>query len=172
MISESAFFGDSRTYIYNPNTPPSVFFYFKDLEAFIKEGEILNKPKNSIEQKQIMYKYFRQNGFITLDLFPFALNPNHTKLHYRDISKSLYQRLMEVTTNEYLIPKLEFCMKKVSDDAHFVYRYKRLYDKTENHFEKVLSKLTQTKYKIDSINGNGMHLDKAKLRSLLNKGNL
>jgi hypothetical protein len=167
MVSESPFFGDSKIYIYNPNTPPSVFFYFRDIEIFLNEDEEIIKPKTTIEQKNMMYEYFRKNGFITLDLFPFALNPNHTKIDYRNITKSLYQELLEVTKKEYLIPKLNKCLEKSDKDTHFVYRYKRLFEKTENHFEKVLSNLTQTNYKIDSINGKGMHLDKGKLRSLL-----
>ncbi len=167
MVSESPFFGDSKTYIYNENTPPSVFFYFKDLEAFTKEGENISKPKITIEQKNMMYKYFKQNGFITLDLFPFALNPNHTKLHYRNISKSLYQNLLEETKDNYLIPKLNRCLEKCDKNSHFVYRYKRLFDKTENHFEKILLNITNTKYKIDTVNGKGMHLDRDKLQSLL-----
>jgi len=39
MISESPLFGDVQRYIYNPNTPTSVFFHFKDLEAFLEDGQ-------------------------------------------------------------------------------------------------------------------------------------
>jgi hypothetical protein len=168
MISESAFFGDIQRYIYNPNTPTSVFFHFKDLEAFLDEGQTLKKPKTTQEKKNMMFEYFYKNGFITLDIFPFALNPNHTKIHYRKISKKLYHQLLKVTTKNYLIPKLKLCLEKSNEHTHYVYRYKRLFDKTENHFETVLNQISPITYKIDSINGSNMSLDRDKLRSLLN----
>jgi len=52
MISESPLFGDIQRYIYNPNTPTSVFFHFKDLEAFLEDGQTIKKPKLVEEQKK------------------------------------------------------------------------------------------------------------------------
>lgn len=167
MISESPLFGDIQRYIYNPNTPTSVFFTFKDLEAFLEDGQILKRPKLIQEQKNIMYEYFYKNGFITLDIFPFALNPNHTKIHYRKMSKKLYHQLLKITTENYLIPKLKLCLDKSNKDTYYVYRYKRLFEKTENHFEYILNKISSKKYKIDTINGTNMSLDRDKLKRLL-----
>lgn len=82
MISKSALFGDIQRYIYNPNTPTSVFFHFKDLEAFLNDGQIIKRPKTTQEQKNIIYEYFYKKGFITLDIFSFALNPNNTTKIY------------------------------------------------------------------------------------------
>jgi len=167
MISESPLFGDMQRYIYNPNTPTSVFFHFKDLEAFLNDGQTIKRPKSIQKQKDIMFEYFFKNGFITLDIFPFALNPNHTKINYRKISKKLYHELLKITTENYLIPKLKLCLNKSNEHTHYVYRYKRLFDKTENHFEKVLNKISSKEYKIDTINGTNMSLDRVKLRRLL-----
>ena len=167
MISESPLFGDIQRYIYNPNTPPSVFFHFKDLEAFLDHGQTINKPNTVQEQKNIMFEYFCKNGFITLDIFPFALNPNHTKIHYRKMSKKLYHQLLKITTETYLIPKLKLCLDKSNEHTHFVYRYKRLFDKTENHFEEILNQISSKEYKIDTINGTNMSLDRDKLKRLL-----
>ena len=167
MISESPLFGNIQRYIYNPNTPTSVFFHFKDLEAFLDDGEIIKKPKTTQEKKYIMYEYFYKNGFITLDIFPFALNPNHTKIHYRKMSKKLYHQLLKITTENYLMPKLKLCLEKSDKHTHYVYRYKRLFNKTENHFEKVLNNISSKEYKIDTINGKNMSLDRDKLRRLL-----
>jgi hypothetical protein len=169
MISESPLFGDIQRYIYNPNTPTSVFFHFKDLEAFLKDGQTIKRPKTTQEQKNIMFKYFCKNGFITLDIFPFALNPNHTKLHYRKMSKKLYHQLLKITSENYLIPKLKLCLEKSNKHTHYVYRYKRLFEKTEHHFEKILNQISQNgiEYKIDSINGTNMSLDRNKLKRLL-----
>jgi len=169
MISESPLFGDIQRYIYNPNTPTSVFFHFKDLEAFVDINQIIKKPKSVIEQKRMMFDIFSKNGFLTLDIFPFAFNPNHTKIHYRKMSKKLYYQLLSITTDNYLIPKLKACINKSNEKTHFVYRYKRLFDKTENHFEKILYQVSEKniRYKIDTINGTNMSLDRVKLRSLL-----
>jgi len=158
MISEAPIFGDIQRYIYNPNTPPSVFFHFKDLEAFLDNNRKLPQAKTVQDKKKIMFDYFCQNGFITLDIFPFALNPNHTKLHYRKMSKKLYYQLLKITTQTYLIPKLKLCLEKSNQHTHFVYRYKRLYNKTENHFETILNKISSKEYKIDTINSNNMSL--------------
>ena len=167
MISEAPMFGDIQRYIYNPNTPPSVFFHFKDLEAFLDKNQKLPKPKTTQEKKKIMFEYFCQNGFITLDIFPFALNPNHTKIHFRKMSKKLYHQLLKITTENYLIPKLKLCLEKSNHNTHFVYRYKRLYNKTENHFETILNQISSKEYKIDTINSNNMSLDRDKLKRLL-----
>lgn len=169
MISESPLFGDIQRYIYNPNTPASVFFHFKDLEAFLEDGQTIKKPKIVQEQKRVMFEYFQKNGFITLDIFPFALNPKHTKIHYRKMSKKLYYQLLKVTAENYLIPKLKLCLAKSDEHTHYVYRYKRLFDKTENHFENVLNNISSkdTNHKIDTINGTNMSLDRNKLRELL-----
>jgi len=167
MISESPLFGDIQRYIYNPNTPTSVFFHFKDLEAFLEDGQALIKPTSTVEQKNMMFEYFYKNGFITLDIFPFALNPNHTKIYYRNMSKKLYHQLLKITTENYLIPKLKLCLYKSDEHTHYVYRYKRLFDKTENHFEKILNQISSKKYKIDTINSTNMSLDRDKLKRLL-----
>jgi len=169
MISESPLFGDIQRYIYNPNTPTSVFFHFKDLEAFLEDDQTLIRPTSTVEQKNMMYEYFYKNGFITLDIFPFALNPNHTKIHYRKMSKKLYHQLLTITTENYLIPKLKLCLEKSNEHTHYVYRYKRLFNKTENHFEEILNQISskEIEYKIDTINGTNMSLDKNKLKKLL-----
>ncbi len=169
MISESPLFGNIQRYIYNPNTPTSVFFHFKDLEAFLDDEQILVKPKSTVEQKNMMYEYFYKNGFITLDIFPFALNPNHTKFHYRKMSKKLYHQLLKITTENYLIPKLKLCLNKSNEHTNFVYRYKRLFTKTENHFEEILKQISpeNIQYKVDTINGKNMSLDRNKLKRLL-----
>lgn len=167
MLSESPLFGDIQRYIYNPNTPASVFFYFKDLEAFLEDGQTITRPQTIQEQKNMMYEYFYKSGFIILDIFPFALNPKHTKIHYREMSKKLYHQLLKITTENYLIPKLKLCLDKSNEHTHYLYRYQRLFNKTENHFEIILNQVSPKKYKIDTINGTNMSLDRDKLKRLL-----
>jgi hypothetical protein len=76
---------------------------------------------------------------------------------------------LEITTKNYLIPKLELCLKKSNEYTHFLYRYKRLFKKTGNHFENILKQIApkEIKYKIDTINGTNMSLDRSKLKRFL-----
>ncbi|HIP26323.1 MAG TPA: hypothetical protein EYG80_01545 [Flavobacteriaceae bacterium] len=84
------------------------------------------------------------------------------------MSKKLYHQLLKITTENYLIPKLKLCLDKSNEHTHYVYRYKRLFEKTENHFEEVLNQMSSQKYKIDTINSSNMSLNRSKLKRLLN----
>jgi len=166
MISESPLFGDTQKYIYNMNTPPSSFFYFQDIKVF-PNCENIMQPIIIREQKKIMLNEFKKNGFLILDIFPFALNQKDTIINYRQMNISLYRQLLKITTESYLIPKLKLCLEKSNEYTHFIYRYKRLFNQTENHFEKVLNQIASKEYKIDTINGTNMSLDRDKLKRLL-----
>ena len=110
--------------------------------ANMKWPPISNSLKKVYQEQNILHHFekdesYLKNAFKTLDIFPFALNPNHTKIHYfkiSKISKKLYHQLLKITDENYLIPKLKKCLKKSNEHTHYVYRYKRLFDKTENHF--------------------------------------
>jgi hypothetical protein len=167
MISEAPLFGDKQTYIYNINAKPSAFFHFNDLEAFSTYHEIVQNPQNPIEKKKIMLKHFIKNGFLILDIFPFALNPNITKINYRNVNQALYHNLLNKTQECYLKPKIEMCLKKSQDTTLFLYRYKRLFELTENHFEHVLNSVSPKRYTVDTVNGTNMSLDRDRLQSLL-----
>ena len=68
----------------------------------------------------------------------------------------------------YLLPKLNKCFSKSTEDIRFVYRYKRLYEKTGSYFDSVLDNMHSEKiYKTDTINGDNMSLDRNKLKKLL-----
>ena len=67
----------------------------------------------------------------------FVLNPNHTK--------KLYHQLLKITTENYLIPQLKLCLDKTDEHTYYVYRYKRLFNKTENHFEEILNQISSKK---------------------------
>jgi len=168
MISESPLFGDIQKYIYNINTRPSSFFYFQDIQAFPNCENII-QPTTIQEQKKIMLETFQKNGFLILDIFPFALNQKDTVINYRQMNITLYKQLLKIVTDNYLIPKLTLCLEKSSKQTHFIYRYKKLFDKTENYFESVLNNISlkEIQYKIDTINGTNMSLDRNKLKELL-----
>jgi hypothetical protein len=168
LISEAPLFGDNKSYIYNVNTAPSSFFHFEDITAFPTWDKNIIQPTLIQEKKRLMLQEFQKNGLIILDIFPFAFNDNDTKLNYRKMNTKLYKELLEVTRQNYLLPKLNKCFSKLTNDSKFVYRYKRLYEKTGNHFDSVLNSVSsEIIYTTDTINGDNMSLNRNKLKSLL-----
>lgn len=165
MISESPLFGENETYIYNKNTPPTSFFRFNDMKYLPNYEEVV-KPKSTYETKEVMINQFIKSGFITLDIFPFPLNEKDTSINYRKMSKKLYSDILNFTKESYLKPKLELLLKKTNPNSYFLYRYKRLYDKTDNHLERVLDEIGSNNYKIDTIHSNNIPIDRNKLYSL------
>ena len=168
MISESSLFGDIHKYIYNKNTKPSSFFYYKDLEAFPTFNNI-KKPNSTQEQKEIMLNEFIKNGFLILDLFPFSLNEKDTTINYRKMSKKLYKKLLEISRDHYLIPKLKVCLEKSTKNTKYIYRYKRLKGKIGDHFKEILKKVSnqEIEYEIDTINSENMWLNRSELKRIL-----
>ena len=166
LISEAPLFGNEQKYVYNINTSPSSFFYFQDLQAFPTYHEITTIPKNHILKKKLMLEHFAKNGFLILDIFPFALNHNITAINYRNMNVGLYTKLLNKTVDAYLKPKLELCLKKTHQKSKFLYRYQRLFNNTQHHFENVLN-LMSVNYTIDTIHGTNMSLDRNRLQVLL-----
>jgi len=165
LISESPLFGKDEVYIYNKNTAPTSFFRFNDMK-YLPNYEEVSKPKTTYETKEIMINQFIKSGFITLDIFPFPLNEKDTSINYRKMSKKLYSDILNFTKESYLKPKLKVLLKKTNSESYFLYRYKRLYDKTDSHLEKVLKEIGSDNYKIDTIHSNNIPIDREKLASL------
>ena len=165
MISESPLFGENETYIYNKNTQPTSFFRFNDMKYLPNYEEVI-KPKSTYDTKEIMIQQFIKSGFITLDIFPFPLNEKDTTINYRKMSKKLYSDILNFTKESYLKPKLELLLKKTNPNSYFLYRYKRLYDKTDSHLERVLEEIGSNNYKVDTIHSKNIPIDREKLYSL------
>ncbi len=169
IISESPLFGKEQKYIYNTNTAPSSFFYYQDIEALPTVTTLPQKPKSIVDQKQIMLRELIRSGVLILDIFPFAFNKKNTSLHYRRMGAGIYRQLLKGTTENYLRPKLQLCLDKSNEDTLFIYRYKRLFDKKEGYFEEVSSNIGKGKYKVETINGKNMPMNREKLRELLSR---
>jgi len=165
MVSESPLFGENETYIYNKNTKPTSFFRFNDMK-YLPNYENVIKPDSIYETKEVMINQFIKSGFITLDIFPFPLNEQDTSINYRKMTKRLYSDILNFTKECYLKPKLEMLLKKTNSNSYFLYRYKRLYDKTDNHLEKVLEEIGENNYKIDTIHSKNIPIDREKLYKL------
>jgi len=165
MVSESPLFGEKETYIYNKQTQPTSFFRFNDMK-YLPNYEEVTKPNTTYETKEVMINQFIKSGFITLDIFPFPLNEKDTSINYRKMSRRLYSDILNFTKETYLKPKLELLLKKTNPNSYFLYRYKRLYDKTDNHLEKVLEEIGSDNYKVDTIHSRNIPIDREKLYNL------
>jgi len=51
MFSEAPLFGKKQTYLYNPDSKPTAFFYFQDLKAFPTYKNTDLTPKSAHDKK-------------------------------------------------------------------------------------------------------------------------
>lgn len=164
MISEAPLFGESRNYFYNLNSKFSSFFYFKNIEAFN-----ISYTKEDYNNKEFVLNILNENGFIILDLFPYALNKVDTQINYNSLKSKQYQKLFQIVVQSYLDKKLSLIKGKSFKDTIFIYRYKRLKEKLSGILESELVNLNLIEKGeiLDTLNNN-MSLDKDKLRIILN----
>jgi tyrosyl-tRNA synthetase len=154
MLSEAPLWGDKRNYIYNPNSNYTQFFYREDLEA------VLNRP---IPNKEIFIEELTRLGLIVLDVLPFALNENKTKLTYNQFSVSEYRQLIESTSKFHLEKKIGIIRKRSSNPNVF-FRYKNV----KVACDKIIkSKLTIINYDLPYISKQGGGIDHEKLIKLI-----
>jgi hypothetical protein len=137
MLSEAPLFGNSKKYFYNPEAKFSSFFYFNDLKA-LSDGQIQTQFSTHKEKKQYMLRSLNERGFLILDIFPFAFNPVNTKINYRNMGVKKYKKIFESTHPFYLSPKLKLIKIKRMAGIKFIFRYKRLMDRTGNFLERSL----------------------------------
>lgn len=169
IVSEAPLFGNKETYIYNENTPLTSFFTFNDIKCFSNLN--LNKNSSNLEKKMFIIEQFIKNGVIVLDLFPFAFNQYNTVVNYKKMSKPFYKDILLLTEKSYLIPKIEDIFIKNNGIPVILYRYKRLYEKTDNHLFKVLNRLGY-QYDSDFIHSKNIPLDRDKLIKIIKNKDL
>ena len=117
MIAEAPLWGKDKSYIYNPETKNTSFFYKSDLEY------VLNIQ---IADKQDFIKYCNKIGLLIIDISPFALNTEDTIINYRSISANQYLKLVKNTFPFYFEQKLRTVCKKKSDSIKVFFRYARV----------------------------------------------
>ena len=163
MLSEAPLFGPKQTYIYNPKTSPSAFFHFNDLSALLDKKILSFQFDSVVAKKSFLIDCLAENGLLVLDLFPYALNPKITQINFRTIPKTLYRQLLFETESVYLRPKIEAILSK--SKPVFVYRYKKLADKTNRFMEDELKqmKLIENDGKLTCVGGTNMSIDRDKL---------
>jgi hypothetical protein len=166
MLSETPLFGKNQVYFYNPESKNTAFFHFKDLQALSKKP-IETSFKSGSDQRNYLLSRLAEKGFVVLDIFPFALNKPDTCLTYQNMSKSLYKKLMDVSVDIYLRPKLELMQCKSHSKTRFIYRYKRLKNITGKVVEQQLKDIgfLSDGEIVPSINGTNMSLDRDVLAS-------
>lgn len=117
MIAEAPLWGKDKSYIYNPETKNTSFFYKSDLEY------VLNIQ---IADKQDFINYCNKIGLLIIDISPFALNTEDTIINYRSISANQYLKLVKNTFPFYFEQKLRTVSKKKSDSIKVFFRYARV----------------------------------------------
>ena len=161
MISEAPRYGSKETYFYNPDAVFTSFFWFDDIKAFSKPGlETYSMPNQ--KKKEYVYNILSQNGFIILDIFPFAFNESETKVSYRNLKRGEYKQTLDRSYPSYLKLKLQLIKNKSHSETRFFYRYKFLKDIVNNYLrDKLLeNQLLCKDDDIPCIGGKNMSLDR------------
>ena len=165
LLSEAPLYGANKNYFYNPDTPPSAFFWFNDARAVAGEDFSQGKKfKNARKKKQFLINSANDSGLLILDLFPYAFNEN-TALNYRKVSKELYQRIFQDSVKEHLREKLDLIREKCSKSPLFLYRYDRIKVRINEYVASELcsKKLLVKNTAIASVGGTNMSLDRKSL---------
>ena len=159
MIAEAPLWGKNKSYIYNPDTKNTSFFYKSDLEY------VLNIQ---IADKQDFINCCNEIGLLIIDISPFALNTEDTVINYRSIRANQYCKLVRNTLPFYFEQKLRAVGKKKSDSIKVFFRYARVKKRflplisetlIDCHFIKAASE-------ISDISKRGWNMDKLKFRVL------
>jgi hypothetical protein len=170
LLSEAPLFGENKNYFYNPDTAPSGFFWFNDAEPVAGKNFALGEKIERRERKQFLLKTLSKNGFLILDLFPYALNDN-TALSYKTISKENYLTIFKASSDEHLSKKLDLVKSKCKGSRLplFLFRYKRLKEHLDQELRDMLvtKGLLEKDAIIDSIGGKNMSLDRDRFWQLV-----
>ncbi len=168
MLSEAPLYGSEQSYIYNPDTKPTAFFHFNDLSAIIDADQMETDFDSPRSKKSYMIDCLAQNGFLFLDIFPFALNPMITAFNFKKMSAKMYNRLLAESVPFYLRPKLQWISEKSNGETQFVYRYKKLIDRTGQIVGSALQEigLIPAGIELEHIGGTNMPLDRSKLSEI------
>ena len=171
LLSEAPLFGTNETYFYNPDSHFTSFFHFNDAMAVL--GESFADGHQFLDdraKKEFLHAELANAGVIILDIFPFALNPRHTLITYRNLSAKEYETLFLRTSDLYFKPKLT---KLMGDRIpHFAFRYQRVAKRLERQVTEAVNMVIGKtsgfvgRVTIDKVCGTNMTLDREKLRTL------
>ena len=168
MIAEAPLWGKSKSYIYNPDTPFTQFFYKSDLEY------ILNIQ---IKDKAEFIKCCNKIGLLIIDISPFALNSEDTVINYRSKSKNnpyglteqQYRELVERTIPMFFEEKIKAIAPKMSSDIKVFFRYARVNKRFQDLISEILvtNGLIKSGNEILDISKGGGGIDRKKFEIIL-----
>ncbi len=160
MIGEAPLWGNDKSYIYNPETVNSQFFYREDLACLVTEN-------CQLEDKTQFLERLNELGIVIVDISPFALNPENTEINYRILGRGAYKSLIQLSSPNYFEKKLDWVAKKSVPNVKVVFRYKRVKDL----FQKIVGPMLvarkiSTVDEIHHVSQRGGGIDRRKLKSL------
>ena len=117
LIGEAPLFGDEESYFDNNESPKLTAFFRHQIQPEVKSV--------SSAEKSDLLKKLRKNGFIVLDLLPYALNDKTAISYQKKFRGNKYIELFEKTYDLYLKPKLELIKIKSDKNIKFSFRYKK-----------------------------------------------
>lgn len=168
MLAEAPLWGRDKSYIYNPKTNNSQFFYRSDLE------QILNI---NIPDKKEFINTCNKIGLLVVDISPFPLNTKDTKINYgknvdgsKKITKKEYRELVKRTIPTFFEKKMNLVSQKQSSNIKVFFRYTRVKNAFQDLISDILSEngLIKNQEDIGNISQKGGGIDRMKLKSIIN----
>jgi len=161
ILSEAPLFGDTESYIYNPDSKLTNFLYPKNLS--------LISFRNSLRTKTDLLIALRELGILILDIFPYAFNTNNTPFSYRKLGKTAKKKLLEASSGFHLRPKLQ-AIRERSNATHYCARYAVVSDILETVTPECLDNPEFRPSTLPIISMQGGTIDKDKLKRVYDDG--
>ena len=169
MIAEAPLWGAKESYIYNPGTPNTQFFYKNDLESVLDNIAICDKRSFITKCNEI--------GLLVVDISPFALNAINTIINYNrksqnnpyGITKSEYNQLIKETLPFFFESKIQVIVPKISVNIKVFFRYARVKKALQSIVSDTLinNGLIQSQSDILEISNPAGGIDRYKLGSII-----
>ncbi len=168
MIAEAPLWGKGEKYIYNPDSNNTQFFYRSDLE------ETLN---TRIGNKKEFIRICNKIGLLIIDISPFPLNTNDTKINYgknkngsKKLTKKEYRDLVSETIPSFFEQKIKLIKKKKSNDLKIFFRYARVKTTFQDLIGTVLieNDFIKNKSELGDVSQNGGGIDRIRIKQIMN----
>lgn len=169
LFAEAPMFGPKKSYFYNPAAAATEFFTYADAEEIVGPLADHSKLINGIRPRKLkMLNELCKAGLLIVDLFPFALKPDFTKIDYSKMDgKVIYTDLFANTIKNHIGYKLNLIQPKINKNTNYAFRYARVKNQLEPKLLSVIkSYLDRSIPSIVSIHL-GRNLDKLHLKKLL-----
>ncbi len=170
MIAEAPLWGKSEKYIYNPDSNNTQFFYRSDLEETLK---------TKIGNKKEFIQTCNKIGLLIIDISPFPLNTNDTKINYgknkngsKKLTKTEYRDLVGETIPSFFEQKIKLIKEKKSNDLKIFFRYARVKNTFQDLIETVLieNDFIKNRSELGDVSQNGGGIDKIRIKQIINEG--